>query len=91
MIFAIIQDIYWNNWKEVPFWLEVPNVMPAWISAISFFFYLGLIQEFGQQKALLLSIAQFQWIFNNTYAMFVQTYMEMSFEIYLVYDGRKMN
>ena len=91
MILAIAQDFYLNSWKDVPFWLEGPNVIPAWLSSINFFIYVGLTDTNQKQKALLLSIAQFQWIFNNTYSMFVQTYMDMSSDIYMVYDERKMN
>ena len=92
MILAIAQDVYWTkNWRNVPFWLEGPNVIPAWLSSINFFIYLGLTDNNEKQKVLLLSVAQFQWIFNNTYSMFVQTYMDMSSDIYMVYDERKIN
>ena len=90
MIFAIIQDRGWNN-EWGPLWLYVPNIIPAWVSALSFFTYLGLTDNENKGKALLLSITQFQWIWNNTYSMFIQNYMDLSSRIYWIYDERKMN
>ena len=94
IIFATIQDLIDNGkarFHEVPLGLEISNVMPAWLTALNFFVYLGFrYQPFDKHKALLLSVAQFQWIINNTFSMFCDDYMQMSSGIYMVYDHRKM-
>ena len=85
LIFAIIQSYYWRG-EWGPLWLFIPNVFLAWMPAICFYIYLGINTH--QHKVLLLSISQFQWIFNNTYSLFVTIYIGISSHIYEEYDDK---
>eukprot|EP01084_Bolivina_argentea_P181426 313332_1 len=91
IIFAIYQDRQWNG-SDGPLWLFIPQIIPCWASSLFFFVSLGFHDDSSVKSIFfLLSICQFQWILSSTFAMFVSTYLQMSSDIYYIYDQEIAN